>query len=115
MSTEYEIYNLNNGIELAGGNQDLALELFNMLINQLPEHQSAIRSYLLTGDIESLKKHTHKLHGSSQCCGTPALRNAAQALESSINTNNLELLESNVADVLTAIKNLLAFDTQTIQ
>lgn len=114
MTKQFDIFDLNDGIELAGGNQDLALELFNMLIKQLPEHQTAIRSYLLTGDMESLKHHAHKLHGSSKCCGTPALRNAAQALEHSINTDDSEILESNVADLLTAIKNLLALDLNTI-
>ena len=47
-----------------------------MLIAELPDYRNALNKALNTDNKEELKQHTHKLHGASRCCGTPALRHA---------------------------------------
>ena len=55
-----------------------------MLIDELPEHRREILQARKQNDLKMLREVTHKLNGASRCCGTPALRHAANSLENSI-------------------------------
>ncbi|MGD2159806.1 MAG: ATP-binding protein [Gammaproteobacteria bacterium] len=105
-----EIFSLDDARRLANGNEVLAIELFNMLINELPEHKKDIQQALESKDNQMLREVTHKLNGASRCCGTPALRNAANSLEESIDSNEDDRIELNSDELLTEIDRLLAYE-----
>ena len=105
-----DIFSLDEAIRLTNGNENVALELFQMLINELPQHREAIIQAYQQSDISLLREHTHKLNGASRCCGTPALRNAANYLETLIDNNEEESLESGKNSLLDEIDRLLGYE-----
>ena len=80
-----------HAIEQAGGNPDLAKELFTMLLKDLPEQKHKLNQAFEESDSQALWDHAHKIHGSTAYCGVPALQKAAKVLEDAIKakTNNL--------------------------
>ncbi|UCB54404.1 MAG: response regulator [Thiotrichales bacterium] len=104
-----EIFSLEDARKLTNGNDVLAIELFTMLINELPGHRSGIRQALAANDMDVLKDITHKVNGASRCCGTPALRNAANALEAAINNRENELIKTKTDVLLKEIDRLLDY------
>jgi two-component system sensor histidine kinase BarA len=105
-----EIFSLEKATQLANGNAALAIELFNMLINELPEHRNGIKQALKDSDRLLLKEVTHKLNGASRCCGTPALRHAANSLEASINNGEDDKIDSKSAELIKEIDRLLKYE-----
>ncbi len=104
-----EIYNEKDGIKLAGGNKQLADELFSMLIKELPDHRQKIMVAQNNNDMEKLKYHTHKLHGATSYCGVHSLRAAARALEDIIDNSKIEELEDACINAISAIDELVNF------
>lgn len=111
-----DIYNEQEGIELAGGNSQLANELFAMLMKELPEHRKKIDTAYKENNIENLKYFTHKLHGATSYCGVPLLRQFSKKLEDFIDDSALEEYEDATSNVLSAIDQLTDFyNNQFIQ
>ena len=106
---EPPVYDHQEGIQLAGGNEQLALELFNMLIKELPEHQQRMETAKASGDIGDLKYAVHKLHGATSYCGVPGLRARAKYLEDCIDNQQLEQIDAGYSKVLSAIQDLLNY------
>ncbi len=100
------VYDANQGLELAGGNAQLANELLMMLLNELPGHKQRIEN---CSDLADLKFHTHKLHGAASYCGVPALRACARQLEHYIDSQQLLKLDKAKHELLDAINTLLAY------
>jgi len=100
-------FSKTEALELAAGNIQLANELTTMLITELPEHLQIIKNALSKNDIETLRLQTHKLHGATRCCGTLALRNAAEQLESDIDNNILDTLASTTHHLTNEIERLI--------
>jgi two-component system sensor histidine kinase BarA len=109
-SKSAEIFSLDDARKLANGNEILAIELFNMLIKELPHHKEEIQQAIESKDNGMLREVTHKLNGASRCCGTPALRNAANSLEESIDNNEDYEIELKSGELLTEIDRLLAYE-----
>jgi two-component system sensor histidine kinase BarA len=103
-----ETFSRDEAIELAAGNEQLAKELTSMLINELPGYRTEIENALSNNSKVRLKDNTHKLHGASRCCGTPALRHAANQLEHTIDNNITDQLESGVDLLIYEIDQLMA-------
>jgi two-component system sensor histidine kinase BarA len=87
-----------HAIEQAGGNPDLAKELFTMLLKELPDLKSKLNQAFSDGDEQGLWDHAHKIYGSTAYCGVPALNNAARELEEAIKAKT-----SNIADRIQAV------------
>ena len=87
-----------HAIEQAGGNPDLAKELFTMLLKELPDLKSKLNQAFSDGDEQGLWDHAHKIYGSTAYCGVPALNNAARELEDGIKAKT-----SNIADRIQAV------------
>lgn len=108
-TVDTEIFDLQESIELAGGNKELASELFPMLIKELPIYRESLLSAKQTNDLADFKKHIHKLHGGTKYCGVPALRNAASNFEDIIDQKEINKIESSLNNVLNAIEQLLEY------
>jgi two-component system sensor histidine kinase BarA len=109
-SDSAEIFSLEDARQLTNGNEALAIELFSMLIKELPDHRDGIQKALNDNDTRMLKDVTHKLNGASRCCGTPALRNAASSLEAAINNGEDDSFEIQSAELLKEIDRLLEYE-----
>ena len=103
------IYDAEEGTQLAGGNRELAGELFSMLIKELPDHKTRIQQAHENNSIEDLKYGTHKLHGATSYCGVPRLRKIARELEDFIDNKETSKIESGYQDLIVSIDELLDY------
>ena len=78
------LFDKDLALKQAGGNADLAKELFEMLIKDLPISQQAMNSAHSNNDKEAFWEATHKIHGGTAYCGVPDLKTACKALEDEI-------------------------------
>lgn len=109
------IFDKKESIELAGGNETLADELFPMLIMELEKHKDNLLLALQENDLSSLKVHIHKLHGGTKYCGVPELRNAAANFEYMLDQKKTEGLSDGLEKVISAINNLLEFNKSQLK
>ena len=68
----------------AGGNAELAKELFEMLIKDLPGLRDSMNQAHAQQDKQIFWNATHKIHGGTAYCGVPDLKNACKLLEDEI-------------------------------
>jgi two-component system sensor histidine kinase BarA len=94
-------------LERAGGNPQLADELFKMLLSELPAQRRAIASAMTTGDYVNLLHHVHKLNGGANYCGVPALKQALDTLETKLKNGHNEQAAGDVNHVLFMIDRTL--------
>ncbi|WP_295386736.1 Hpt domain-containing protein [uncultured Thiodictyon sp.] len=68
-------------LAVAGGDADLAAELFAALLAGLPDELAALRAAVTAADWDGLAEHAHKVRGATRYCGVPALDEATESLE----------------------------------
>ena len=107
-----EMLDISQAIEQAGGNPDLAKELFTMLLKELPDQKEKLNQAFAKGDNQAIWNHSHKLYGSTAYCGVPALRKAAKELEEAIKAQTDDV-SNKIQEVNKAIDDLLV-DGQTV-
>ena len=106
-----EIYNPSLSLELAGGNQQLADQMFDMLLKELPVLVEQMNDTFAASDMEAMQGHVHKINGSTRYCGVPALYEAAHALERYMKSGESDkmMMQTLVENVNTAISDLLEY------
>jgi two-component system sensor histidine kinase BarA len=98
-------------LERAGGNADLAHELYQMLQNELPYYQSRLPALYASGDISTLQETVHKLNGSATYCGVPALKAAAEGMEIHLKRGEQASYETDLSELLVEIQRVLESPT----
>jgi two-component system sensor histidine kinase BarA len=106
---ELPVYDHEQGKQLAGGNEQLAGELFDMLIKELPGHREHIDRAKQSNSLSDLKYTTHKLHGATSYCGVPLLRKLSRQLEDIIDRRETAHLDAAYEAVIQGIDQLLAY------
>jgi len=101
-----KIIDIQLALEQANGSEELAKDLFSMLINDLPVLSENLTHAFNVNDEQALWNHAHKIYGSTAYCGVPQLRNAAHELEHSIKTNSTDI-ENSIQQVIHAIEQLM--------
>lgn len=94
-------------IEKAGGNADLAKELFGMLLNELPQLCNRLQEAIERQDLQATWDHAHKIYGSTAYCGVPILRNAASLMETAVKKQELTTIRAQFQVLEEAIQQLL--------
>ena len=93
----------------AGGNSDLAKELFEMLIKDLPISNQKILDAHAAKNKQDLWDAVHKIHGGTAYCGVPALKDACKTLEDEIKTEYpSDKIENAITNTTNQIEALLA-------
>jgi len=77
-------------IKLAAGNTELARELLEKFIEDLPNECEALDNAFEAKDTEELLSLVHRLHGACCYCGTPILKQAALDLEIALKQQALD-------------------------
>lgn len=111
MGSAQQIIDPELALERAGGNADLARELYQMLQKELPVYQDRIRSLFESSDYSALTEIVHKLNGSATYCGVPALKTAADSLESSLKRGESDTFQEGLDEVLHAIQQVMQTPT----
>ena len=68
-------------LAVAGGDPELAAELFAALLKGLPNEVAALRAGMAGGDWTALAELAHRVRGATRYCGVPALDEAVESLE----------------------------------
>jgi len=87
--------------------RQLATELKDMLVAELPDHKRAIQHAYRTGELDDLKERIHKLHGAASVCRVEPLRRACASLEGVLVSNSRVDVPAGVERVLKEIAALL--------
>lgn len=78
----------------AGGDADLAAELFHALLEGLPAEIEDLRGCLAESDWPGLAEHAHQVRGATRYCGVPALDEAIEALERAAKIGDPSLIQT---------------------
>jgi len=108
------ILDLTLGQSLAGGSEQTAKEMLTLLAKSLPEDLAKLTQAFSMQDQSALQSIIHRIHGAACYCGTPALKQAASALEHGLKTHLdpasiaalYEYTVSAIKNTLTAIEKL---------
>lgn len=101
------MFDHEQAVRLAGGNEKLAEELFVMMIKELPEQRAALSKAYQDRDLTTLKNVAHKIHGSACCCAVPDLKAHAKQLEGIIGSGNMEHIGRCLEQINESIERLL--------
>ena len=93
------VIDLELGARLAGNKPELAKELLQLLVKKLPNDMRDIEQAHEQNQNQQLKSLVHKLHGASNYCGAPRLRNVLAELETALKKNETTHLDSFLADL----------------
>ncbi len=107
-----DIFDAGIALEQAADNENLARELFTMLLDELPDHRQAIDAAFRAVSSEDVKidrlwDPVHKLHGATAYLGVPALRQAVKTFEDLIKQDNRDQLAEAFRQLDTEINRLL--------
>ncbi|WOH37336.1 two-component sensor histidine kinase BarA [Thalassotalea fonticola] len=88
------IYDWNLSLTRSANKIDLALEMFTMLIQSLPEMKVALQNNIRLEDLSTTSALVHKLNGACCYVGVPRLERIVKSLESQVKQHvSLETLE----------------------
>ena len=107
--TEPLIRDEDAAIRIAGGNADLAQELFTAFLDGLHPHVEGLRTLHRAGDWPELCNEAHRLHGSAAYCGVPALKSAVKRLELAASAGDRSAIDAGIETLGQEMERLLVF------
>lgn len=106
-----QVYDKEASLQLAGGNAQLATQMFAMLRKELPVLQQQMNHAYQQNDTAEFLHIVHKINGSTRYCGVPSLYATIDTLELYLKGGNPQaaLIDHFIENVNNAINELLAF------
>jgi len=101
-------------LQIAGGSKELANELFDMFLDDLPNMQTDINNAFINDNLEALESEAHKLHGAAAHCAIEPIRNLAAKLEKSVHMKRLDEVIQYVEKLNQSIENFVNDRTQKL-
>jgi len=101
------VVNYIEAIEKAGGNPELAKDLFGMLLQELPLLRERLEHAIARADMQAIRDHAHKIYGSTAYCSVPQLHQAAGDMETAANTREISAIRAQFITLTAAIEELL--------
>ncbi|SFM10897.1 two-component system, NarL family, sensor histidine kinase BarA [Halopseudomonas yangmingensis] len=98
------VLDLNEGLQLAAGKQDLAQDMLDMLLKGLDEEYRLIEALATGNQHAELLEQVHRLHGATRYCGVPQLRECCRVAEESLKLG--KDYRSSIDNLLQAIRRL---------
>ncbi|SDT03008.1 two-component system, NarL family, sensor histidine kinase BarA [Halopseudomonas sabulinigri] len=92
-------------LRLAAGKEDLAADMLDMLLADLPSVRTRIAQAAEHQDLNELLEAVHKLHGATRYCGVPELRQCCLRAETRLKEG--DSANSEIASLMQAIERLL--------
>lgn len=84
-------------LAVAGGDEELAAELFAALLKGLSGEIAALRAGVAAGDWPALAELAHRMRGATRYCGVPALDEAVERLEHAARGSDAEDIAASLA------------------
>lgn len=109
--TDSPVIDWELGLRVTGNNRELAEEMLQMLVKNLPADMKTIQDAYIKKNIQLLGEQLHRLHGAVSYCGTPRLKKVVAALELAVKQKQdeplselLELLKTESRLVIEAVR-----------
>lgn len=99
---------LELGTKLAGGKQDNAMKMFDLLLQALPEDLKKMEQAFEKQDLKTLESEAHRLHGACCYCGVPTLKAAVKSLEQSLKQGKTEHLNEQFSETKQILLNTIS-------
>ncbi len=96
-------------VQTAGGNAQLADQLFGTFMQELDEQIRELRDLWHAAEWQELKDAAHRFHGSTAYVGVPALKQAVQSLERAAGRTDEENIGRHMEDLDTEIGRLRSY------
>ncbi len=96
-------------IQAAGGNADLARELFSAFLESMKPYWQEIRQRHQAADWAELRNSSHRLHGAAAYCGVPAMKAAARGLEQAARAGEPAEINRRIQSLEREIERLVTF------
>ncbi len=95
-------------MKIVGGRKELADEMFNCFLEELPQMLQQIIRHIQAQEWDSLRETAHRLCGSSAVCGVPRIHAMIIELENAAKNRQKEQADRLVAQLETEAKILIA-------
>lgn len=102
------VVDYHEAIDKAGGNPELAKDLFGMLLRELPQLRENLLAAITRADGEAVRTHAHKLYGSTAYCSVPRLCQAAEEMDRIARGDDFTAIRARYGILETTIDELLA-------
>ncbi|ABE58988.1 ATP-binding protein [Chromohalobacter israelensis] len=89
-SEELPVVDMQLGIRMAGGRENLANDMLGLLFEHLDDSERAIHEAWIAQDAEAFHEHVHRLNGACRYCGVPQLALLAETLETRFKAQGLD-------------------------
>lgn len=99
--------NIQQSISLAKNKPDLAKEMLEMLLNDLPAEREAIIRNHKNKAYSQLQEVIHKIRGGSCYCGVPVLLATTSVTDSNLKEHEIHNLDNEINDIIRAIDQLI--------
>lgn len=113
MNMQNKSLNFNAAVQLCGGQETMARDIIQMLVNELPEQSHELQDALAKKNWRNLDYISHKLAGSAAYCGMDDIKKEARALNALIRQQQvadipaqLSLLQNAISSALEAAADL---------
>jgi len=100
----------DQALQFAGGNKELANELYSMFIEDLPNMKKMLMKAYEHQDMSEIEEEAHKIHGAASCCAVFQIKEAANQLEKSAIRNKTEAIAAHYEFLIGTIDQLLSED-----
>lgn len=104
--TPIKIIDIEEGVSLCNGNQDLAETFLKKFLESLPGEKERIEQLFQNNQLELLEESVHKLHGACHYCGVPKLRKTVKDTEHALKTYERQL-DTYINELLEDIQRVL--------
>jgi len=92
-NSNYPVIDWEQATKLAGNKRELAEEMLNLLVRDLPRDISAIQSSYQDQNYVEMLRQVHKLHGALCYCGLPRIKSVVWRLETELKSNIMDNLQ----------------------
>ena len=107
MNAVLKVIDTELALERAAGNEELAKELFDMLLKELPVYRSELQLCLADKNLTRMQEQIHKLNGATTYTGVPALKAATNDFETKLKRGETEDIKALVKGMLQEIDQVM--------
>ncbi len=101
------LYDVEKALKITGGNIELADELFQSLLEELPGMKERLNTAFNNKDYKDMESAAHKLHGSAAYCAVTSIKDLAARLEKATINNRLDDIVACINELNSGIERIL--------
>lgn len=107
MNLQNKSLNFSAAVQLCGGQESIAREIIQMLVNELPEQSRELQEAVAKKNWKNLDYISHKLAGSAAYCGMEEIKKEARSLNEMIRQQNMAEVPQQMTHLQQAITDAL--------